>query len=433
VALSCSASRSAEAFTLFGTSRELSPGPVDQLPATLFGEQLAPRLDLDGFIGVQSVAYRQDGVDHAETAVMMNLDVDLKLTATQRVHVLFQPLESGTRKPTKYTFLPDDESGWDVQTQAVPARAWYEGQPFNWLSPNDRVPLDVTVAGGRMPLFFHNGLWFDNTFDGFALSKNNLEIGNAANVNVLYFLTRGQTLGGVTPEQERETQKNVMGAVLTADWLGYFLEASWAWSYDNPSDLVRNFWGLSATRQLGSVGLSLRVLGSTGNSASGAGELGVLEVEKIFPKARLYTNLVGGTANWLPVSVEGAPLSREGILFTFDRLVPFPSLNPTGQDTFGGVIGVVWNAGGIYTVTPEIGGLVDEHHHGNDQIGVAVQFQADLASLIIPGSTVAETQRRGLLYGALLRLTVLDIRNEGDAFAGSRNDYGGRLELVYRF
>lgn len=429
----------AGAITLLGSPPTLSPGQVKSLPFTLFGEQVTPRLDLNGSIRYQTLGMRLDDEAVGLMVPELNLDFNLQLTATQRVHALFRPLERGFRKPTFHQFAPEN-TGWTVQASGEPARLWYEGQPLNWLTPRDEFPLDISVAGGRLPLAFHNEIWFNNTFDGLAISKNNIQVATVSNLNLIYFLTRGQTQGGLTAVERREARKNVMGLVGFVDWLEYYWQLSWARSYDNertaafPEDLDRDFWGLSITRTFGFAGLALRALGSSASASRDAGALFVLEAEKELLGVRGYATVFGGTEDWLPVSQEGSALARLGVLFTFDRLTPFPGLTPRGADSMGGVLGVIFNPRGTVTVTPEVGWLIDTSSQHDDQVGAAVLIQADVAKLLIPGETLEATRRRGLLYGLLARVTGIAVhhRNAGPA-RDTRDDYGGRLELVYKF
>src|SRR5438093_1484988 len=303
-------------------------------------------------------------------APQVDVEVNLQLAATQRIHALWRPLERNFRDNTFDVFEPN--RGWTVRTSGEPYNLFYEGQPFNWLTPGDSFPLDVTLAGGRLPLFLHNGLSFNNTLDGFALSKNNLQAGTLSNLNVVYFLTRGQPHGGITPFEKAEARKRVMGLYADADWYEYFVEASWAVAYDNArgpkgADLNRNFWAVSITRTAGFAGLTFRALGSTANDTRDAGVLFVLEGEKEFLGVRGYAVVFGATADWLPVSEEAATMSREGILFTFDRLAPTPGLNPRGSDSVGGVLGIIFNPRGLITVTPEVGWLLDNPSQVIDQ------------------------------------------------------------------
>jgi len=350
-----------------------------------------------------------------------------------------RPIEGGDREPTVYQAHP--RSGWTTRTEATPAVLFYEGQPFEALDPADRIGLDITLVGGRVPLSLQNGTLFENIFDGFALSKNNIQLGNLSNLNLFYFLSLGQTQGGLTLAEKREQRKNVMGLGGDADWYEYFIEAAVAGSYANGrvgperANLDRAFGALSVTRQFGSVGgITVRALGNTGNDSAGAGGLFILETWMMLRRAQAYANFFGATSDFLPASVEGSAISREGILFTFDRLVAFPSLNPRVRDSAGGVFGVVLFPKSRVTVTPEIGFLVDnDSTTDNDQYGAALQFQSDIAYLVLPQGSLKPLQTRGLLYGLLVRLTLLGIENKNDATAGNRFVGGERFEVVYRF
>ena len=434
-------STSASGFTVYGNPGLLSPGQAPNEPINFLGEQLDPRLDIDGFIRYQVLGYRLDNTDNGVMVPELNLDANLQLTATQRIHALFRPIEGGNREPTLWQFPPHNH-GWVARDMAEPAELFYEGQPLNWISPHDRFPLDFTLTGGRVPLFLQNGLWFDNIFDGFAISKDSIQLGNLSNLNLFYFLTHGETEGGLTRLDRQEQRKKLTGMAGDADWYAYFFEFGWATAYDNGHvhlpgieyDLDRSFWAMSMTRTFGVSGaVSLRALGSTGNGSRGGGEFFALETQKRFWGVLGYANFFGATRDWLPASTQGAPLSREGILFTFDRLAAFPELNSQGADTIGSAMGIIFKPKGVVTYTPEFGWLIDNSAQANHQVGVAMQIQADLASLLIPATTIADVARRGILYGVLARLTFAGLRNDNTEVAKDRFDFGSKLELIYRF
>ena len=428
-------------FTVYGNPGLLSPGQAPNDPIDFFGEQLNPRLDIDGFMRYQVLGYRLDNSNNGVMVPELDLDANLQLTATQRIHGLFRPIEGGNREPTFWEFAPRNR-GWVARDEAGPAELFYEGQPLNWIDPHDRFPLDFTISGGREPLFLQNGLWFDNIFDGFAISKDNIQLGNLSNLNLFYFLTRGETQGGLNSLDRAQQRKKLTGFAGDADWHSYFLEFEWATAYDNEQvhlpgidyDLDRSFWAISATRTFGVLGtVAVRALGSTGNGSRGGGELFALETTKRFWNVLGYANFFGATRDWLPASTQGQPLSREGILFTFDRLANFPELTSRGASTIGSAMGVILNPKGIVTYTPEFGWLIDTSSQANHQVGVAMQIQADLASLMIPARTITDVARRGLLYGAFARLTLVGLRNDNTQVAKDRFDYGSKLELIYKF
>jgi hypothetical protein len=431
----------ARAFTLFGEPNFVSPGQVWSLPFTLFGEQVTPRLDVDGFLRYQTL---NEQLQNQETAVMVpeiDLEGNLQLTATQRIHVQYQPIDGGFQLPTVYHMTPG--GGWDVRYRRQggnPSELWYEGEPFNWLSPNDHYPLDFNLAIGRLPLSFQNGIWFNNIADGFAIAKNNIEIGNVSNLNVVYFLTIGETQGGLTPLQSQEERKRATGFDADMDWFDYFFEFGFAYSYDNPQttrfprDLNRGFWSIAATRTFGTDAITVRALGSTGNESQGSGALFVVETAKEFWGVRSYFNAFAGTENFLTIS-QGmdAPLANEAILFTPDRLTPTPGLNASGSNSEGGILGVILNPRGHITYTPEFGFVIDNAGNGNDQQGLALQIQLDPSYYLIPGPTLQDVARRGLLYGTLVRLTLAGVRNQNTQVAGERFDHIEKLELIYQF
>jgi hypothetical protein len=427
------------AFTLFG-SNFISPGKIWDPGFSIFGEEASPRLDLDGLLRFQVIDAQLQNQGQNLLVPEVDLQANLQLTATQRVYALVRPLEYGDREPTFFQFGANH--GWTGRFDATPQALFYEGEPFNWLSPSDRLPLDFNLTVGRVPLFLHNGLWFNNFYDGFALSKNNIQLGNLSNLNIMYFLTLGETMPGITLDLEsrRQAEKKVMGVDTNLDWSNYFVEASWALSYANSTlsggrqDLDRNFWAISVTRSFSyNAAVSLRAMGSTPNSSAGAGELFALEAQRSLFGTQIYSNIFGATSNWFAPSVQGSALNREGILFTFDRLVATPQLNPRASGTVGGVVGDIINPLGHVTYTPEFGWLFDNESTENDQLGVALLIQIDMASLLMPGDTLKILKSRGLLYGALIRWTLNAVRNENTHLAGERFDFGSNLEFIYQF
>ena len=429
----------ARAFTLWGPNF-LSPGQQWDPGFSLFGEELSPRLDVDGLVRFQVIDQQLHNQTDNFVTPQLDLQTNLQLTATQRVYALWRPIEWGAREPTFFQF--GNDHGWTGRFSGTPQALFYEGQPLNWLSPNNRVPLDVTLSVGRIPLFLQNGLWFNNFMDGFQLSKNNIQLGNLSNLNIMYFFSLGETQPGLTLtiENKRETEKRVTGFDANGDWRDYFFEISYAASFDNSKlpglsqNLNRGFWAASVTRTFGfNSGVSLRAMGSTGNGTAGAGELVALETQRGIMGQLAYLNVFGATKDWKTPSVSGSPLNQEGILFTFDRQQATPELNLRGSGTVGSALGVTLDPRAPISYTPEFGWLIDNESPGNDQVGLAFQIQADLAHIFIPGNQLSDLVHRGILYGALARLTLLGVRNENTHLAGDRFDFGSMVELIYQF
>ncbi len=441
------------AFTLFGEPPTLSSGNAYSLPFTLLGEQVTPRLDVDGFVRWTIEDIQQNNMRQDVVSPELDLETNLQLTATQRIHMLFQPLDGGFQQPWLYHIHPG--GGWTInenRSSGRPAAVWYEGEPFNWLSPRDQEPLDINLAVGRMPIFFQNGILLNNIADAVMIGKNSIQLGNLSNLNVIGFATLHSTQGGTDPQDKAQQQKRLVGFDSDMDLLEYFVEVSYARAYDNtpfrgifgpkgeplpgeqPQDLDRGFWAISATRTFGRSGISLRALGSTSNRTASDGELYVFEGNTELAGQHLYLNLFGSDGKWLTASNQySAPLANEGILWAPDRLLPTIGMKLSGQRVVGGVAGVILNPRGHLTVTPEFDYSIDTNDPGNDQVGIALQSQADLSSFLIPGNSLDTLAQRGLLYGLIARITLGGIRNQNTVLAKDRFDLLEKLELIYEF
>lgn len=415
----------AAAFTIFGDTF-LEPGEVRTTEATIFGRPLRPRLDLNGFFRTQFVVARLDGETRTVIAPQAVFEVNLQLTATERIHAQFRPLDmgpdEGARGASKWIIHPDDR--WIDNSNAEPERIWFEGQLLDWLG-GEGAPLDITLAGGIIPVAFQNLYWLREDAVGFAVSKNNIYTTSFANLNLIMF--------GLLGRIEDPFQDRIWGGAGFVDVGGYFLEATFGYAQDTRGfGLSRPSGGLSVTRQLGITALAVRGLASGGNDREGAGGLFVLESETEFGFGNLYVNGFYGTDNWAPLS--GGDVRRIGNLFTPNPQVRFPTLTNRGTDSGGGAVGVIFNPGGTVTVTPEFGFLIDGSSRDIDQLGGAVLLQADVASLLYPGNSAEAIERRKGLYGLLLQTQVNFIRNFGPSVTSDREyDVGYNLSLVYRF
>ena len=443
---------SARAFTVFGDPPLLSSGNTYSLPFTFLGEQVTPRLDIDGFARWQLEDIQQLNMRSDLLAPELDLETNLQITATQRIHMLFQPLDGGFQRPWVYHIHPG--GGWTINEDRLsgrPAEVWYEGQPFNWLTPNDEEPLDLNLAVGRLPIFFQNGIFMNNIADAAMLGKNNIQIGNLSNLNVLGFVTIKETQGGLNPADQREQRKRLVGFESDMDLMDYFLELTYAHAYDNnfsgdfnakgvpiPGEekqaLNRDYWAVGITRTFGPNGVAFRILGNTGTSTSGPGELFVLETNADILHTHAYANFFGSTKNWMTASnLYSAPLANESILFAPDRLLPTIGMKISGSDFVGGALGVILNPRGHTTFTPEFDYSIDNARNGNDQVGAGFQIQSDISSLLIPGDSLETLAQRGLLYGILARLTLGGIRNQNTSVAKDRFDLLEKIELIYEF
>ena len=432
----------------------LGIGPIGKSDATLFGKTFKPTCNINGTLRMNYVGGRIDGENSVVFAPSLNLDLDVILTDTERLHFLFRPFDHGVsgaparpRRATQWRPKPGfRQEGSANRFDFEPDRAWFEMQPFTWLSPDDRYPLDFTIAGGRIPLAFHNNYWMNDDVLGFAISKNNIYFPPFQNLNVITF--------GAFDEMNRFSDAQVAGIGAFVDYRGYFVEATFAYAFDRTIRNDRFFSGISVTKQFGLTGFSVRIMLNEDDGVQKGPDLGALFVfesetrlfNEIFygGEIRLYANGFYSTRNWAPLT--GGNVARQGFLFQTDRSLSIPALVNRGIDSGGAAIGVIFNPEGTVTVTPELGFLRDERRRsrtgrrtaGNlEQIGLGLRVQAGLARLLLPGRTFPwfnadygkiDQRLAALLYGAQLRTTWYNIIP-----TSGESEHAFRIELLYDF
>ena len=433
----------------------LGIGPLKKSDARLFGKTLKFTCNINGTFRTNFVGGRINGQDSVAIAPSLDLDLDISLTDTERFHFLFRPFDKGVsgapaRPDLATQWRPTPPEGEDKTLRNYdfePDRAWFEMQPLTWLSPDDRHPLDFNLAGGRIPLLFHNNYWWNEDVLGFAISKNNIYLPPLSNLNIIAI--------GAFDELNNFDDASIAGIAALIDYKGYFFEGTFAYVWDNTEARDRFFSGVSVTKQVGLTGVSLRFLLNQSDGVQGGGDLGalfVIETEtRLFSdylyagEARLYANSFYATRNWQ--SIGGGNVARQGFLLQTDRSITIPALVNRGIDSGGVVMGVIFNPEGTVTVAPEIAFLRDDSARRTDssgqpagdleQFGLGLRIQADLARLLLPGridpwydADYEKIDKRlsRYLYGLQLRTTLYNIFP-----TAGQSDHAFRVEILYDF
>lgn len=433
----------------------LGIGPLGKSDLSLFGKTLKPACDINGTFRLNYIGGRIDAENTHIFAPALDLDLNLILTATERFHLLFRPFDNGVSgapaRPSRSTQFrakrgQGQKKNVTTKLDFRPDRAWFEMQPLTWFFPEDEVPLDINIAGGRIPLAFHNNYWMNDDVLGFSMSQNNLYLPPLSNLNVIIF--------GAFDEINRFDNANIGGIGAFIDYRGYFVEVTFAYVFDNTKADNRFFTGISITKQLGLTGAALRILLNEDNGVQGGPDLGalfVIETEtRVFSEhlyageIRLYINMFYAMENWAPLT--GGNVARQGFLFQTDRSIPIAALENRGVNSGGWVLGVIFNPEGDFTVTPEFGFLRDERPRlrggrraaGDlEQVGLGLRVQAGLAKFLLAGSTYPwydadydkiEQRLNALLYGAQVRTTWAQILP-----TAGETEHTFRFELIYDF
>jgi hypothetical protein len=311
-------------------------------------------------------AYYDNGVPDAKgeteqsvVAARLNLDMDLALTATERLHAFVRPLDrngSFTRYQISGGTNADefvDEFDFALDT------LFFEGDLGAMAQGLTRKinSIDLPVALGRVPLFTQNGIWLDDAFTGLAMgitAKNSPSL-DISNMDLTFFAGFHQVTTAAVPNSNDKAK--VFGLAGFADARKGYVELGYGYIDADNSDLsYHNLTAAFTKRYGGRVANSVRLIGNFGQSATTktADGLLVLVENSLIPRRAL--NAIPSPANFVPyfnffagfnspqplarAADSGGVLKNTGINFESDGLTAYPTLDARAQDSYGGAFGV---------------------------------------------------------------------------------------------
>jgi hypothetical protein len=332
-------------------------GPVPP-PSTHCGETnpSLPRFYLYGDYRAAIAYNAQNGCDKGVLAHRINLEWDLWLTATERFHMSTGPFQEGNNF-MRLEFDGDDAEFFneldffDEETDAL----FFEGDLGYMLGGwrGHYASFDLPIAIGLIPLLFQNGVWMEDAILGVAatIPARNSAWLDWSNYDVTFFAGFDQITSPAF--EDSNAAANVVGTTIFIEARGGYFEAGYAF-LDDTADFGRSYHnvGLSYTRRyLNVVSNSMRVIVNTGQDApedtrTADGVLLLAENSfltrwpyNVIP----YVNLFAGFDDPQSVARAGAAggvLRNTGILFESDNLTGYPTLDATGNETYGAAIGI---------------------------------------------------------------------------------------------
>lgn len=307
-----------------------------------------------------AVAYNDNGAnDLAQIATRLNLDVDLKITATERLHAFFRPLDDKNRF-TRYEFGGDVTDGKDTHGQLEsnfdPVTLFFEGDlGAIWSGASDKhASWDLPFAVGLMPLLFQNGVWLEDAFTGvaFTIPARNSRLLDISNFDITFFTGFDDVTNGGFGNAD-EDDINIHGIATFFEMLESYIEIDYAYldgkkgldvfDHHNASiGFSKRFrdWFSGSFRYVATFGQNKLAR----DQRTADGHLLLLETSLITSKPTTYIpylNLFAGFDR--PQSAardNGGILKNTGVNFETDALTGFPKLDDSGQDAWGGAIGI---------------------------------------------------------------------------------------------
>jgi hypothetical protein len=334
--------------------------------STLFGNlnPLLPGLAIYGDWRTAIAYNNNNGKDIAQIATRLNLDVDFKITGTERIHAFFTPIQKNN-KFTRFEFGGGDgDKKFSDEFDANPQTLFFEGDFGSIYSGFSGSPasFDLPFTVGLFPLFLQNGIWANDAILGGAVSltaKNSRKLG-LANFDVTFFagFDNVDNVGILGPDKHNA---NVYGVTTFIDAFGGYIEAGYGllqgvddpvMRLESPTPLrgvdgqLTHFVTAAYTRRYANtLSNSTRVFANFGNGEKDEGFAIISENSLIsgLPSTLIpYANFFVGSGNPQPlIDGNGAGILKNvGINFETDALTGYPKLNDTGSNAYGGAIGL---------------------------------------------------------------------------------------------
>jgi hypothetical protein len=329
-----------ESSTLFGAKNPLLPG------LAVYGDWRT------------AVAYNNNnGKDIAQIATRLNLDVDFKITGTERIHAFFTPLQKANKEFTRFEFGGADGNGkFNDELDLNPQTLFFEGDfgsIYSGLSGTE-ASFDLPFTVGLFPLFLQNGIWANDAILGGAVSlpaKNSAALG-LSNFDVTFFAAfdNVDNAGLIGNAKGDNHLANLYGVTAFIDAFDGYVETGYGLiqGRDEQEDLLTHFFTAAYThRYYNTVSNSTRVFANFGDAPNGESDgVAVISENSLvtgLPSTLLpYANFFVGFGNPQPlVDGNGAGILKNvGINFETDALTGYPKLDDTGSNAFGGALGL---------------------------------------------------------------------------------------------
>jgi hypothetical protein len=358
-----------------------------------------------------AVAYNDTGDrEFAALAMRLNLDLDLRLTATERIHAFFRPFDRNGRFSSHEFGAAED--GGRMRLDGNPEALFFEGDlgAITAGLSGKESRFDLPFTFGLIPLLFQNGVWMEDAITGFAFSipARNSRLLDIANFDVTFFAGFDRVDSPAFTDLSaggrlRDSDVNVYGVAAFLDILQGYVEIGYAF-VDGRNELddldYHNFSAAYTRRWFDRVSNSLRVVVNAGQDRPGAetanGALFLIENSWVTSQPYTlvpYGNFFVGLDRPQSVARDpgaGGVLKNTGILFETDGLTGFPTLDASGADVWGAAIGLnyLFDLNQQLVVEAAMVQIIGDRNKpgrpaAGDQFGLGVRYQRPLNHWLI--------------------------------------------------
>jgi hypothetical protein len=337
--------------------QQYTSGTYDE-SSTLLGEKnpLLPGLAIYGDWRTAVAYNNNNGKDVAQIATRLNLDVDFKITGTERIHAFFAPIQEDNAKFTRFEFGGGDgNEKFNDEFDIEPQTLFFEGDVGSLYSgfSGGEARFDLPFTVGLFPLFLQNGIWANDAILGGAVSlpaKNSAALG-LSNFDTTFFAAfdnvDNASIIGADGKVDNHSA-NLYGVTTFIDAFDGYIEAGYGLvqGVDEQDELLTHFVTAAYSRRYYNTwSNSTRLFGNVGDGENNDGFAIISENSLIsgLPSTLLpYANFFVGFGSPQPlVDGNGAGILKNvGINFETDALTGYPKLDDTGSNAIGGAAGL---------------------------------------------------------------------------------------------
>ncbi|MDE0874606.1 MAG: hypothetical protein OSA88_12140 [Acidimicrobiales bacterium] len=384
-----------------------------------------PQLMIFGDARIATAANKNGKEEIGLTAFRLNLDVDLRITATERFHAFFSPLKKDAKFTRCEFFLSDASDDCIDEFEPEPETAFFEGDLGAMFGGviGEESPFDLPIAGGLVPLLFQNGIWVEDVFLGaaFTIPSRNSAVLDISNFDVTFFVGLDRVTSAIDQNADGDDSR-IYGVTTFMDATSGYWEAGYGFTEDKTGrGLEYHNLTLAFTRRYQNwFSNSMRVLVNLGQDPDNGtktanGAMFLFETSLITSRPSNvvpYLNLFVAIDKPQPLARTDGILKNTGILFESDALSGFPFLDDTGADSMGGALGIEILASDFgWQVVAEVAATFQHSDSDrNEEMGVGLRTQVPLTNALI--------LRVNTMYGI-----VLDTADKA----------GATVELRYKF
>ena len=283
----------------------------------------------------------------------LNLDMDLKITDTERLHSFIGPIDNGS----DFTRLQlvDGELQYRQEFNLTPFTGFFEGDVGSMLGGllGGSSPFELPFTLGLIPLLFQNGIWMEDAVTGaaFSLPARHSRLLNWSNYDATFFAVFDQINSPAFGNDKHAAQ--AFGTAWFIEAYGGYIESGYAYVRDrNLSERSYHNTTTSFTRRyFDRISNSVRVIINAGQELPEAqrtadGVLLLVENSWITASPLTFVPYANFFVGWnRPQSVaragiSGGILRNTGINFDTDGVNGLATLDASGSDTAGGAIGI---------------------------------------------------------------------------------------------